>query len=92
MARIWHSSRGEENLCREVIKVQLAIGWPGIMKELQDICKTVGLEDMTKQYLGRKNFLEYIQFYDMKIAKGKMLHLDKCKWIRDQDCRFFRHV
>ena len=90
VSRIWHSSREEEHLCREVLEVQLAMGWPGIMKEVQDICKTVGLEDVTKKYLGRQKILEYIQFYDMKIAKEKMLPLEKCKWIRDRDCRFVR--
>ena len=90
VARIWHSSREEENLCREVLEVQLTMGWPGIIKEVQNICKTVGLEDVMKQYLGREKILEYVQFYDMKIAKEKMQPQEKCKWIRDRDYRYVR--
>ena len=83
VARIWHSSQEEENLCREVLEVQLAMGWPGIIREVQDICKEVGLEDVTKKYISRKKILEYVQFYDMKLAKDKMLSLEKCKTIRN---------
>ena len=90
VAKILHSSQEEENLCREVLEVQLAMGWPGLIKEVQNICKTVGLEDVTKHYHRRDKILEYVQFYDMKIAKEKMLPLEKCKLIRDRDCRDVR--
>ena len=87
MGRILHCNRGEENLCREVLEVQITMGWPGLIKEVQNICKTVGLQDITKCYISRKEILEYIKFYDLKLAKERMLPLEKCNSIRNRDCR-----
>ena len=87
VARILHSSHEEENLCREVLKVQLAMGWPGLTKEVKEICRKVGLPDVTKEYLYRKKIYEYIQLYDMKVMKENM-HQDKYINIRNRDCRY----
>ena len=82
VARILHSNREEDYLCREILHVQLAMGWPGLISELKDICKKVGLQDVTTKYLYRKEIFKNIQLYDMKIAKEQMKHLDKCKMIK----------
>ena len=87
MGRILHSRHEEENLCREVLKVQLAMGWPGLTKEVKEICRKVGLPDVTKEYLYRKKIYEYIQLYDMKVMKDNM-HQDKYINIRNRDCRY----
>ena len=52
------------------------MGWPGLTREVQEICKTVGLRNVTKKYLTREEVIEYIQFYDMKCAKEKMQPLE----------------
>ena len=44
------------------------MGWPGLTREVQDICKKVGLPDVTKKYLCREEIIKHIQYYDMKIA------------------------
>ena len=36
VARIMHTNKEKENLCREVLQVQLAMGWPGIVKEVNN--------------------------------------------------------
>ena len=87
VARILHSSQGEDNLSREILEVQLAMGWPGLTREVQDICKKVGLQDVTKKYICRKEIYENIQCYDMKIVKEKMATLEKCQYIRNRDLR-----
>ena len=48
----------------------------------------MGLPDVTDKYLYRKEITEYIQYYDMKMVKESMARLDKCKVIRERDCRF----
>jgi hypothetical protein len=88
VARIMHTNKEKKNLCREVLQVQLAMGWPGIMKEVKEICRAVGLEDVTIKYLHREKVKEYMQYFDMKCAKEKMKSLDKCSMIRNKDCRF----
>ena len=40
------------------------------------------------KYLAREEFIEYIQYCDMKCAKEKMEPLEKCKVIRSRDCKF----
>ena len=90
VVKILHSSRGEENLCREVLEVQVAMGWPGLTREVKEICRKVGLSDPTKKYLCRKDIIEYIQYHDMKVAKEEMASLDKCKVIRERDCRYIQ--
>ena len=54
VARILHSSQGEDNLCREILEVQLAMGWPGQISEVKYICKQVGPRDGTSEYPIRK--------------------------------------
>ena len=76
MGRILHTGKDKENLCREVLEVQLAMGWPGIIKEVKEICKAVGLEDVTTKYIYREKVKEYMMYYDMKCAKEKMEHLE----------------
>ena len=79
MGRILHCGKEKENLYREVLEVQLAMGWPGLTREVQEICKTVGLRNVTKKYLTREEVIEYIQYHDMKCAKEKMQPLEKCR-------------
>ena len=87
VSTILHSNREEENLCREVLQVQVAMGWPGLTREVKEICRKVGLPDATQKYLYRKEIQEYIHYYDMKVVKESMSSLDKCKTIRERDCR-----
>ena len=44
----------------------------GLTKEVKEICRKVGLPDVTKEYLYRKTIYEFIQFYYMKVMKEKM--------------------
>ena len=62
VARILHYSQEEENLRREVLKLQLAMGWSGLTKEVKEVCRKVGLPDhqadhqadVTEEYICRK--------------------------------------
>jgi hypothetical protein len=64
------------------------MGWPGLTREVQDICKKVGLPDVTKKYLCREEIIKHIQYYDMKMAKENMADKEKCQVIRNRDCRY----
>ena len=54
VARILHSNPEEDNLFREVLKVQLAMDWPGLIQEVTEICRKVGVPDITEVYSCRK--------------------------------------
>ena len=88
VARVLHTQQEEENLCREVLEVQMAMGWPGLIQEVREICLTVGLKDVTKKYVHSEEVKEYIAYYDMKQAKSEMEPLEKCSRIRNRDCRY----
>ena len=49
------TSQEEENLCKEVLEVQVAMGWPGLTREVREICMKVGLPDATKKYVCKKD-------------------------------------
>ena len=40
--RILHSNHEEDNMCRDILEVQPAMGWPGLLSEVKD-SKKVGL-------------------------------------------------
>ena len=42
LARILPYNREENNLVRDILEVQLAMGWPGLISEVKGICKKVG--------------------------------------------------
>ena len=71
-------------------QVQLAMGWPGIVSEVKEICRAVGLEDVTTKYIHREKVKEYVQYHDMKCAKEMMEPLEKCRTIRNEDCWFVK--
>jgi hypothetical protein len=85
-----HTDKNKVNLCRQVLEMQLTMGWPGICGEVKEICSAVGLEDVTKKYLSRDKVKEYIQYFDMKCTKEEMEPLEKCSLIRNEDCRFVK--
>ena len=85
--RIFHTDKNKENLSREVLQVQKAMNWPGLIREVKEICKTVGLGDVNRKYLYRKEVLEYMQYYDIKCAKEKIKPLEKCRIVRNRNCR-----
>ena len=55
--------------------------------EVKKICSAVGLEDVTKKYLSREKVKEYIEYFDMKCAKIEMEPLEKCRLMRNENCR-----
>ena len=73
VARLLHTRVMQENVCREVLEEQLLQGWPGLTQEVQEICETVGLPDVTKNYISRKEVVQSLEFYCMKMAKEKMV-------------------
>ena len=87
VARLLHTNEQQENVCREVLQEQLLQGWPGLTKEVQEICQTVGLPDVTKEYIVRKKVLESLEYYSMKITKEKMVGKEKYRHMIKKDCR-----
>ena len=45
--------REKNNYARELLEEELFYGWAGITKEVQHICKEMGLPNATHQYISR---------------------------------------
>ena len=87
VGRLLHTREEQENVAREVLQEQLIQGWPGLIKEAQVICITVGLPDVTNSYIFRKDVVKSMEFYSMKIAKEKMVGKEKCRHLINKDFR-----
>ena len=80
--------RDEMNYARELLLVEeLSMGWGGITKEVQNICKEMGLKDATQQYLYRDEIKEAISLHNPTIIKKEMEGKSKCDMIWNLDFR-----
>jgi hypothetical protein len=61
----------EENYARELLQEQLAMGWGGLTREVEEICSTVGLPNACQQFISREKVLENI-----KLSSFRKLKLD----------------
>ena len=87
VSRLLHTNKEQENVARDVLQEQLLQGWPGLCQEVQQICLTVGLPDVTKEDIHRKEALGVMEYYSMKIAKEQMSGKEKCRHIGVIPCQ-----
>ena len=62
-------------------------GWPGITKEVQDICRDIGLPDATLKYISRKEIKEAMCYHHLGILKKEMLGKSKFDETSNTDTR-----
>ena len=64
----------EDCLAREVLQEQMRMGWPGLGKEVQDICKEIGLPDATdgKVNMAKEDVKEAITIHHLMYIKKEM--------------------
>ena len=79
--------REENNYAREILEEEIFQGWQGITKEVQDICKVMGLPDATKVRVGRKEAKEAMSLHNISIIKKEMEGKSKCDQIYNKDFR-----
>ena len=75
------------SLARQVYKQQLALGWPGLAKEVSDICQTVGLPDVNYYRVEKKKVQEMIFFNHYKDLKEELEKSKKMEEVKHQDYR-----
>ena len=62
----------EGGLARDVLKEQLAMGFPGLGHEVREICKELGLPDATRMDINKKEVKEAIQLSSLREVKAEM--------------------
>ena len=87
VSRILHTRKDEENYAREILTEQIAMGWEGLTKEVEEICQLAGLPDVCIHPLGRKEIEEAVVLHHLKEIKEEMKPLSKMDKIRNQDTR-----
>ena len=79
--------RERNNYARELLEEELFHGWPGITKEVQNICTEMGLPDATRQYVSRAQAKEEIENHNHRTVKKEMEGKSKCDQIYKKDLR-----
>ena len=63
-------------LARQVFVDQVALGLPGLAKEIQEICQTIGLPDMCYVGVSKEEIKEKIYLNHMKCLKEELMKLE----------------
>ena len=77
----------ERSLAKAIYEEQVAMGWPGLAREVTDVCKVVGLEDMSRRSVSKEEVDEAIFFANQKELKEEMNKYEKLKDIKNEDFR-----
>jgi hypothetical protein len=88
VTRILHATEDqEENYAREILQEQLANGWGGLTKEVEEICLRVGLPNACSQFVSRQEVKEAMLASSAKVLKEQMAGLKKLELIKQEDFR-----
>ena len=77
----------DDNYARELLQEQLAMGWGGLTREVEEICSTVGLPNACTQFISREKVLEHIKLSSLRKLKLEMKSLSKLDSIKNEDLR-----
>ena len=61
------------------------MGWPGLAREVTDVCKVVGLEDISRKSVTKEEVDEAIFFVNQKELKEDMSKYEKLKDIKNEE-------
>ena len=61
--------RERNNYAKELLEEELFHGWPGMTKEVQNICTEIGLPDATRQYVSRAQAKKVIENHNHRTVK-----------------------
>ena len=56
----------QESYAKELLEEQLARGWEGITKEVEEICLKVGLPNACKEFVRREEVVKNIKLSSLK--------------------------
>ena len=77
----------EEVLAREVLEQQLVMGWPGLAREVEEICREVGIPNICYKEVDKKTIEDAVFFHHYKALKEEMKSYRKLDDISDGDFR-----
>ena len=78
-------SKEKESLAGAIYAEQVEMGWPGLAKEVENICKEVGLRNLNEGEVTKREIEEAIFYSNYKEMKGELEKYDKLAAIKDED-------
>ena len=79
--------RQEGSLARAIFDEQVAMGWPGLAQEAEQICKEVGLENVNKKEVCKEEIEEAMFYGNQKLLKEEMEKYSKLDAVKGGDFR-----
>ena len=77
----------EGSLANQIYMEQLEMGWPGLAREVEEICKKCGVPDMNKEMMDKDQIEEAVFYSSYKETKEEMNKYEKLKDIKNEDFR-----
>merc|ERR1719509_344437 len=77
----------ERSLAKAIHEEQVEMGWPGLAKEVKEICKMLGVKDANKEVLEKDELEDAVFCHEYKEMKEEMSKCEKLKDIRNEDFR-----
>ena len=77
----------EGGLAKEVLEEQLAMGFPGLGKEVAEICKEIGLPDASRQDVSKEEVKEAIRLNHLSALKAEMAGKKKLEALYNSDMK-----
>ena len=77
----------ERSLAKAIHEEQVAMGWPGLAKEVEQICKEIGVKDANKEIVRKEKLEEAVAYADYKEMKEEMNKYVKLQEVKDSDMR-----
>ena len=77
----------ERSLAKAIHEEQLAMGWPGLAKEVKEICKVIGVEDVNVNHVKKEELDEAILYANQKDLKEDIERYEKLKDVKGEDYR-----
>jgi hypothetical protein len=77
----------EDNYSRQVLQEQVIMNWEGLAKEAKELCKRLGLPDVTQKYIPREDIKSAVVYNNVKTVKEEMAPMKKLSMIKYSDCR-----
>ena len=77
----------ERSLAKAIHEEQVEMGWPGLAKEVAEVCKKLGVKDANKEELDKDELEDAVFVYEYKEMKEEMRKYEKLKDVVNGDFR-----
>ena len=74
-------------MANDIYNEQMAMSWPGLSSEVKEICQTIGISNLNKNYISKEEIENAVFFHNYKEMKCEMERYRKLEDIKHEDFR-----